>query len=245
MRPDAHPDCTRCPQHCCNQLDVHLTASDIARLAWRLDLPGEAFVDLAVTEGSTPDSFLLAPTGPEYELLLARRSGDGDGPAPCVLLLVLLEGSGRCGAYEHRPRVCRTYPFFLEGDLARVDADHLCPEEALDPARVDAAAMRLELMRKTAERDVHRRLLDGWNRTVASAPDDTVRTVGDLLEHLFAAEARTAPALAPVLEDEALLEAWCEASLAVHSPLSPLGGDLLAGAGVLKPHLDAIRRAAG
>jgi len=241
------PDCTRCQAFCCRRLDIHLSAADVARLAAALDVPGESFVELALVEGSSADSFLLSATGPEYELVLARRAGGAGETDDCVFLLQLQDGSRRCGVHALRPLVCRCYPFFLEDMLLRVDADHLCPDDAFDSAQVEAAPQRIEIMRKVVERDVHRLLLDAWNRQVAVDEEQSpARTAGDLLAHLFAGDARCGPEVGPILEDEALLDAWCQATLAAHSPLLPRGAELPpeTEASGLDARLTAIRSAA-
>jgi Fe-S-cluster containining protein len=222
--PGSHPDCADCLQYCCHQLNVHVSAADIARLAKRLDVPAEAFLELRVMARSSADSFLLSPTGAEYELVLCRRERDAQGNASCVFLLVMQDGRSRCGVYEDRPRVCRVYPFYLEGDQPRLDASHLCPPELMDLAKAPGRAVRAAFMRKVVERDAHRLAIDRWNHHVAAEPDGTAHDTGDLLAYLFSAAAATEPVLAPVLADEASLETWAAASLATFNPLLPRHG---------------------
>ena len=182
---DAHPDCGRCPARCCHGLDVHVTALDIVRITAATGRTAVGFVRLAPTPRSTPDSLLLDGDGPEFELLLQR-----DGA--CVFLEVIDdEGRARCRIYEHRPAVCRAYPFYPRGDeklaLLTIDADALCPPPLLEDARIPNEALLPGLLDKEAERRAHRGLVDRWNRQVAAADaGGPAKTLPDLLAWLLA-----------------------------------------------------------
>jgi len=68
---------------------------------------------------------------------------------------LFLEGN-RCAIYPHRPWICRTYPFMLEGDDLRVFP---CPGIGAWMERADAEDMaRLLLARRDAEEEEERRI---------------------------------------------------------------------------------------
>ncbi len=232
-----HPDCARCPARCCHTLDVHVTAHDLRRICDALTVPAESFVCLTTTPRSSPDSFLLSGEGAEYELVLDRRPG-------CVFLLRLDEaGRARCGVYEHRPMVCRAYPFFPTADAdvvtLTVDADALCPPPLLDVARVPAGAPLPTLFSKQVERDVHRLAIDRWNRWVA-AEATPAADAGALLRWLLSAAAATTDLLTPILEDSHLRLAWCQRAAEVGNPLLPRPHATPAPRRGLAPHLRVL-----
>lgn len=234
-----------------------VTAHDVARLAVGMDVPAESFVRLAVTARSTPDSFLLSPAGPaEYRLLLDQRTpagGAGEGGAACVFLMVLDEdGRARCGAYAHRPGVCRAYPFFVAADAdavaIRADAGALCPDGLLEPTRLRPQAARPANLVRLVERDVHRLAIDAWNRAVAGRPDPASLAAGELLRWLLDVAAATEDLLAPIREDGHLLDCWARSASVCGNPLQPRT-DATASAPppaahrALRPHLLVLREA--
>ncbi|MHC1630242.1 MAG: YkgJ family cysteine cluster protein [Methanoculleaceae archaeon] len=60
--------------------------------------------------------FIEGPDGSRFTLAWCLRAENGKCP--------FLEGN-RCRIYEARPWICRTYPFWLDGDRLRVD--DCCP----------------------------------------------------------------------------------------------------------------------
>ncbi len=107
---------------CCHNTKVILTGRDVWRIAQALELQPWDFTLYCDAEESAVDGFQLAPGGPFYEVMLAKRGAVGSSGAPCIFLWRLADGHAQCGLGGMRPLPCQVYPAVLvEGMLACQD----------------------------------------------------------------------------------------------------------------------------
>lgn len=102
-------DCTECA-NCCKQVRPTLSEEEVDRLARRLEMPREQFI----------------------EKHLVRSEPGDDNPwvtrtTPCPFLK-----ENRCSVYEDRPANCSDYPYLYKEDfasrtLAMIDRTFTCP----------------------------------------------------------------------------------------------------------------------
>lgn len=86
-------NCSKCPGWCCTYDEIEVSEFDIERLAKRFGLdPKDAAVRFTKLKGPTH---------------LLRHKKDTVFDTACMFLD---QKTRRCTVYEHRPRVCRTYP---------------------------------------------------------------------------------------------------------------------------------------
>jgi Fe-S-cluster containining protein len=143
---------------CCEVDTVYISAPEIRRIAGMLSVPPSAFTAAEPAQPDDPEAFALAD-GP-VRLTLAHRAGEptetGDAAdrGPCLFLLRLVDGSGRCGLGSDRPTPCRAFPSVLQGGLVRV-AGHSCTCRAWSLADVDPVADRELIELDLAQREEH------------------------------------------------------------------------------------------
>jgi hypothetical protein len=82
--------CSKCPAYCCSYPEIEVTRRDIARLAKHLGLTEEQ-AEARFTKGAR----------------LLRHRKDAIFDSVCVFLD---QKTRRCGVYDARPGVCRSYP---------------------------------------------------------------------------------------------------------------------------------------
>ena len=107
----AKVDCTACG-NCCKEVGPVLNQADVERLAVRLGMTAQAFIEAYLKPEEDPDE-----AGPRWEMRI--RS--------CPLLK-----DNRCSVYEDRPDSCRRYPYLHEPDfvfrmLGMVERTSTCP----------------------------------------------------------------------------------------------------------------------
>lgn len=152
--------CTACGE-CCRTLRAAVTHHDVRRLCEGLARPAAALVEWLAPEAvdmtDEPGSFVELARGRRL-MVLATVGG------ACHLL----QSDGRCGAYAHRPRDCRLFPFHLERDeggraraLERLPFDG-CSEETGEPAAfVDVERDDAERWSELAD---YQARVTAWNR---------------------------------------------------------------------------------
>ena len=91
----AQYSCTTCPAYCCTYTDIEVTSRDIARLARHFDL------DIKVAEER------FTKIDPTERVRLLRHRQDKVFDSACMFLD---QDTRKCGVYDARPGVCRTYP---------------------------------------------------------------------------------------------------------------------------------------
>jgi Fe-S-cluster containining protein len=147
---------------------VSLLGYDVWRISRRLRLSPELFVLAHDQVQPANDGFLLEPNGWPQGLALDKK-GDFDPKQPCVFLLELGGGLARCGIYEHRPAVCRTYPMALRAGATVVREDALCPSGAWDEVAIADASWRRGLEGYRERWDEYVEVVDRWNERVRAA----------------------------------------------------------------------------
>ncbi len=161
--------CDGCISGCCRGYHVVLTGGDAFRIARGLALPPNDFCELRWL-GEEQGRYRILLNGlpgaePRYYRLALRRL-PGDHPRyekRCNFLLTVGE-RGRCGIYDLRPAVCRTYPTGLGDDGAvHLEAGgQYCPEPwSLE--RIDVPAFRLRHQHRDRQIALWDALVDGWN----------------------------------------------------------------------------------
>ncbi len=130
--------CTRCST-CCSAADdddnlVMVTPEEIRKIMGELGLSWQEVAE-PYPETITREGGQVFTIG----WCLVRRNGI------CRFLK-----NGNCSIYEHRPWICRTYPFSLDGDMVMT---HPCMGLGCKITRKDARAIARDLIqRKKAER---------------------------------------------------------------------------------------------
>jgi Fe-S-cluster containining protein len=160
---------------------VSLLGYDVWRISRSLRLSPEHFVLAHDQPEPANDGFLLEPGGWPQGLALDKR-GEFQPSAPCVFLVELGGGHARCGIYEHRPGVCRTYPMALRGVTRTIRDDRLCPPDAWTGDELKASRWQPDLRSYGIEWERYVEVVDGWNRRVQAG---TRASVPRYLEYLM------------------------------------------------------------
>jgi Fe-S-cluster containining protein len=113
--------CPGCNGHCCSVYRVGVNGNDTQRIARSLLLPVESFAGLMPVDPGARGAVRLDDSEQHWALELHHRDS-----GPCVLLVELLDGTGRCGVYEHRPGSCRVYPATYDGERTLMREDAMC-----------------------------------------------------------------------------------------------------------------------
>jgi Fe-S-cluster containining protein len=206
--------CASCDGRCCRRYIVPLTCSDVHVISRALALAPEQFTMLVPEAGDEANGIRLSAGGPSFSMVLEKRDPASEQP-PCVFLMELPDGTGRCGVYAHRPRVCRTFPAVLRHGGVSIRPDVVCPAGSWNLARMDLPSWRTELLRCEVEQALHRIVVARWNRTVDAGGKDRepveffrfAMELGDRLEALrgrrSADESLDGPARAALLDEAA------------------------------------------
>jgi len=113
-----HMECNRCGA-CCTQFAVCVTPFDIIRISEATGKKPEEFVDLVDdVEGSRERKEPTVSINGENSLLVLKVKKDD----VCIFY------NGKCSIYEHRPFLCRTYPFKFNGKLISTKS-RVCPKK--------------------------------------------------------------------------------------------------------------------
>ena len=170
--------CASCAGRCCREYRVAVTVADVRTLAAGTDLHPREFLTLRPVD-STRNGFRTRPRGPAHELNLVRRPANGG----CVFLMEIAPGKARCGAYAHRPLVCRSYPTFLRAGAVAVRPDVKCGPGSWSLAAMDLPGYRRDLVHSQAAWTEHWKIVTAWNAALdAAAPD---AAPADLYEFLL------------------------------------------------------------
>jgi Fe-S-cluster containining protein len=163
---------------------VSLLGSDVWRISRALRLSPELFVLAHDQPEPADDGFLLEPEGWPQGLALDKR-GPFAPEQPCVFLVELGGGHARCGIYEHRPAVCRTYPMELRAAATQVRHDALCDAGAWPDDQIGVPSWSAALRSYREQWDEYVAVVEEWNRVVRSAPPGTRYSVPAFLRFLL------------------------------------------------------------
>ncbi len=166
--------CAICDARCCYDYTVTVTGYDVWRLAHGVRMPPHEFLTLVAARDENPLGFRLEFGGPRLDIALDKAPSE-QGPegneekAPCVFLVQLPGGVGRCGVHAHRPQVCQTYPAYLDGDVVRIRDDVMCPTGAWKLVHMRIARWRDAMQDFVVQRDVYGAVVRAWNARVETA----------------------------------------------------------------------------
>lgn len=104
-----------------------------------------------------------------YELALDKRGPFKLG-RPCVFLMDLGAGESRCGVYNERPLVCRTYPMAEWSNIVYQRRHDQCPPGAWPLRAVTHPQWRVDLQWFQLRFDIYREVVGRWNARIASRP---------------------------------------------------------------------------
>jgi hypothetical protein len=131
-----------------------------------------------------PDGFRLAPGGPDYQVVLAKRGEIGPKGAPCIFLLTLNDGHAQCGLGELRPAACHVYPATLVDNLLRCEG-RACTCRRWSVLDLDADRDRARLNRMLEEAEEYCRVVTDWNGQIDGGKE--TRTYRDFCLYVLGA----------------------------------------------------------
>jgi Fe-S-cluster containining protein len=197
--------CATCNRGCCQRYTVGVSGYDVQVIAQGLDLAPDQFLQAVAEPGTC--GFRLARDGPAYQLALAKRP-TGAEHAPCIFLIELPDGSGRCGIYPLRPLICQSYPAYTrQGHVGRRD-DVLCPDQAWRDGALDHPAWYERLAQYAAEFDIYELAVTRWNYHVQHGPPAPARDLQAYLSYLAQLYVQLEPVRAQVSDWPTLCAAW-------------------------------------
>lgn len=169
MTAPAHNPCATCGA-CCRSYIVPVCGYDVWLISTRQRLSPEEFLIAGPQDSPRPDGFRLDRGGPTYGLALDKRR-PLRVTQPCVFLIQLGGGNDRCGIYDERPVVCRSYPMSMWKDVVSQREDALCPSGSWSEADVAVSSWRDALRELRVHFDIYYEVVARWNaRMAAQAP---------------------------------------------------------------------------
>lgn len=177
--------CGSCRKACCANYTVSINGYDAWLIGKGLHLPLESFLVYFPVGEENDRGFLLEPGGKRYELAL-DKVGEYRKGNPCVFLVELPGGGGRCGIYPYRPMVCQTYPAYRQEEIVVLRDDVLCPEGAWNLVGMDLPLFRQRLSHFRMEQEIYAYIVSGWNEAVERAGRTfTIRAYYTALMNLY------------------------------------------------------------
>jgi Fe-S-cluster containining protein len=211
MQPTPVPanPCSACTLGCCYRYDVNISGYDAWVIAHGLQLPPEQFLSIIVEPHPTVSSIKLDRSEVGYQLVLAKRP-TLQAHQPCVFLIELPNGTGRCGIYNLRPQICRTYPAYLRNGIVGRRDDVLCPDDAWRDGILDAPIWYEQLISQFVEADIYELAVARWNFAVLQMPQLEAITPAGFYTYLLEFYDRLTPLRAglPAAEWAAMCRAW-------------------------------------
>ena len=171
QRPPAaeqHNPCATCGA-CCRSYLVPLFGQDLYLISSTQRLPPESFCLIYPEKDPRPESFQLEANGQHYSLALDKK-GRFALKKSCIFLMELPGGNARCGIYDHRPVVCRSYPMSLWSSVVAQRRETLCPPDSWPLKEVTHPRWVVALRRLCLDLDVYGEIVSRWNARVATRP---------------------------------------------------------------------------
>lgn len=180
-------NCSACSSMgCCIEYNVTIIGRDAYVIAGNCHLPVQAFTYYFEQHEPSSTGFKLAAGGPAHDFALAKRSeGTRDGHSPCAFLMDLPEGIMRCGLYELRPHVCRTYPGTRYRGVVQFRRVAKCPASFYDISKVNIGRWGPLLTELRFEYDLYERFVAAWNARVESRGAGTECAVAEYYAQLI------------------------------------------------------------
>jgi len=173
--------CPRCDGRCCYHYAVPVMGYDAYTIASALNIGMEQFLVFWPERKSTNEGFKLQRAGCTFTLGL-NKGHSRRKQKPCIFLVKLRGGTGRCGIHSVRPQVCQVFPAQLRaGKVVWREEGLVCPKRAWSTENVDLAPWRLSLLRMELERAIQRAVVRRWNSLVDCGPEE-----GYSIEQYFA-----------------------------------------------------------
>ena len=214
--------CPDCDGRCCYHYAVPVTGYDAYIIASTLNIGMEQFLVFWPERKQTDQGFKLQRAGPTFTLGL-NKGHSRRKQKPCIFLVKLRGGTGRCGIYSSRPQVCQIFPAELRnGNVVWREKGLVCPKRTWSTENVNLTPWRLSLLRMELERAIHRAVVRRWNRFVESGPEE-----GYCIEQYFAylveAYKRLERARQQVTAEQmaVMIELQCEIAPAPHGSATP------------------------
>lgn len=152
---------------CCHNTKVIVSGKDVWRISGALELSPWDFTLYAEAVEGAADGFLLAPEGPPYQVVLAKRGEVGTDGAPCIFLWKLADGHAQCGLGALRPMTCLTYPALVQDGLMRVESS-ACSCRRWSVLDVDEGRERALIGQMFSEAVEYVEMVADWNGMVAA-----------------------------------------------------------------------------
>ena len=165
---DQHNPCATCGA-CCRNYLVPLFGYDVWLIATRQRLSPESFCLIYPEKEARPESFHLEADGQDYSLALDKK-GRFALKKSCIFLMELPGENARCGVYDHRPVVCRSYPMSMWSRVVAQRRETLCPPDAWPLKEVTHPRWAVALRRLCLDLDVYGEVVTRWNARVATRP---------------------------------------------------------------------------
>lgn len=150
---------------CCRAYIVPVCGHDVWRICRGQHLSPEQFLIPCPQEQPEGDGFRLEREGKTYALALDKQ-GRLVKTQPCVFLVDLPGGGGKCGIYADRPIVCQTYPMSLMQGVVFERTKTQCPPGSWSPHAPKDPVWRTRLQRLHLRYDVYAEVVARWNARV-------------------------------------------------------------------------------
>lgn len=159
--------CATCGK-CCRSYVVPVCGHDVWRISRAQRLSPEQFLLPCPQERPEADGLRLESGGRTYGLALDKQ-GRLAKTQPCVFLVELPGGGGKCGIYPDRPVVCQTYPMSLWQGVVFERTKSQCPPGSWSKEAVKDPVWRERLQRLHMRYDVYYEVVARWNARVELA----------------------------------------------------------------------------
>lgn len=212
--------CATCSARCCHEYTVTVTGYDVWTIATGLRLAPQQFLIHYAARPDAAGSFRLDQGDARFDIALDKIA-DERPHRPCVFLVELPGGGGRCGIHAHRPHVCQTYPAYLDHGVVALRDDVMCPSGAWKLSRMDVAAWREQMQDFVVQRDIYEQVVQCWNARVEAAEAGSRFSIAayyDFLLNVYARLAAVQLALPPE-RWRAVVAGWNRARLEHGNPL--------------------------
>lgn len=150
--------CEQCNGKCCTEFTVYITHADIKRLVDHTGRDPTTFVT-AYADDQKATYPIIRMGGYDVRLGLTYRD------KKCTLLHVENDNRRRCTVQDHKPMVCRTYPFSVsdDGKLVHVEP-YKCPGPIWPSTEQERAKAISEVRQLHREYNEYEAIVNAWNR---------------------------------------------------------------------------------
>ena len=213
-----------CNGRCCHHYFVPVTGYDAWVIASELHLSMEQFLIFSPEKERGPTGFKLDRTGTTYILALNTQPAPQE-KKPCIFLLTLPGGYGRCSIYSQRPLVCQTFPAVLLHGSVDIREDVICPDGTWNVASMNLPAWRLSLLRTEMESAVYCLVVGQWNECIESGAVDASYSILQYFAYVMNVYSKLDALRRDITKEEMALviRTWGQEAVAEASPKPGLG----------------------